>query len=776
MRLELPRISALFALLMSVLALAFAATVTDAKEPSATASPLGRQIADCRLSDFRGKEHALADLADRKAIVVAFVGVECPLVAHYAPRLAELATRYEAQGVAVVAIDSNQQDSLTELAAFARRHKLEFPVLKDPGNQVADAFGAERTPEVFLLDQARRVVYHGRIDDQFNYAKQRPEAEHTWLVDALDQLLAGEKISAPSAESIGCHIGRVLNPQADSPVTYSKQIARIFQDRCVSCHRPGEIAPFALTDYDEVVGWAAMIREVVQERRMPPWHANPAHGKFANDSRLTDEEKSQIVRWVEAGAPEGDKKDLPPPREFAVGWQIGQPDVVVKMADKPFSVPAKGEVRYQYFVVDPGFKEDKWVQMAECRPGNRAVVHHIIVGVVPPGSRPGEQTINGLHSDWLTATAPGARPLILRDGMAKLIPASSRLFFQMHYTPNGTAQEDLSCVGLKFADPKTVKKHVGTDKAVFQALRIPPGAESHRVEAFHRFDRDMLMLAMFPHMHLRGKAFRYTALYPNGESEILLDVPHYDFAWQNHYEFAEPKRMPAGTRLHCEAWYDNSENNLANPDPKVTVRWGDQTWEEMMIGYFDATPADEVIGDQTGLGPRTEKFLALANEGHHKQIEELRSAAAKALESEENLNRFGPELRKIAPQLDRLCWTVIEGEKLHVRRCVQEPELEKIVGGAGRKVDVRITRLASLAERGESAIHADLSAERAIDLKFMARAYKSSLHVPVEIDGVKGTLNFWSTEASAFPPSAVTLLEDVARAMTARTLATANQE
>jgi len=284
------------------------------------------------------------------------------------------------------------------------------------------------------------------------------------------------------------------------------------------------------------------------------------------------------------------------------------------------------------------------------------------------------------------------------------------------------------------------------------------------------------MLAMFPHMHLRGKAFRYTALYPSGESEILLDVPHYDFAWQNHYELSEPKQMPAGTRLHCEAWYDNSENNLANPDPTVTVRWGDQTWEEMMIGYFDATPADEVIGDQTGLGPRTEKFLALAKEGQHKRIEELRTAAAKALESEENLNQFGPQLRKIAPQLDRLCWTTIEGDKLHVRRCVQEPELEKIVGGAGRKVDLRITRLASLAERAESVIHADLNAERAIDLKFMARAYKSSLHIPVEIDGVKGTLNFWSTEANAFPPAAVTVLEDVARAMAARQGRAANQE
>ncbi len=541
-------------------------------------SPLNRQIENFTLIDIRGKEFSLAELNQSKAVVVAFVGVECPLVSHYAGRLQELAGKYAAAGVAFIAIDSNQQDSLTELAAFARKHKLEIPVLKDPGNKIADALGAERTPEVFVLDGQRQVVYHGRIDDQFTYGKQRPKADQTYLTTALDQLLAGAKIATPHAEPLGCHIGRVLTPKTDSDVTYSKQIARIFQDRCVRCHRPGEIGPFALTNYEEVVGWAAMIDEVVREQRMPPWHANPAHGKFANDARLPDEEKDQIKRWVAAGAPEGDKRDLPPPREFTVGWQIGEPDTVVYMSDKPYDVPATGEVRYQHFVVDPGFKEDKWVQLAECRPGNRAVVHHIIVAVIPPEKLRSRLSGEDLASNWLTATAPGARPLSLPDGLAKHVPAGSRLVFQMHYTPNGTPQQDRSCVGFKFADPKLVKKVVGTDKAANPRFRIPAGDSNYKVEADHRFDRDMLMLAMFPHMHLRGKAFRYTAIYPDGQSEILLDVPHYDFGWQNSYEFVEPKQMPTGTRLHCEAWYDNSEDNLANPDPTASVTWGDQTW------------------------------------------------------------------------------------------------------------------------------------------------------------------------------------------------------
>jgi peroxiredoxin len=568
------------------------AAVAGAERAEAPQPRTGQRIENFTLQDFRGKTWSLDEFKDQQAIAVVFVGTECPLVQHYAARLQGLANQYTEKNVAVLAIDSNQQDSLTELAHFARKHKLEIPVLKDAGNKVADMFGAQRTPEVFLLDRDRKIVYQGRIDDQFTYGIQRPKVERAYLVDALEQLLAGAEVAVAYAEPVGCHIGRVLTAKADSEVTYSKQIARIFQDNCVSCHRPGEIGPFSLTSYEEVVGWAEMIREVVHEQRMPPWHADPEHGHFINDARLSDEDKELIYQWVEAGAPEGGKSDLPPPRTFAEGWQIGEPDAVVYMRDEPYKVPATGTVRYQYFVVDPGFEEDKWIQAAECRPGNRSVVHHIIVAVIPPGKRPQEAFGDG-GSDWLVATAPGARPLLLREGMAKQVPAGSKLLFQMHYTPNGTAQEDRSCVGFAFADPKEVRKHVITDKAANPRFRIPPGADNHKVEATKKFDKDTLVLALFPHMHLRGKSFRYTARYPDGREEILLDVPHYDFNWQNTYELVEPKLLPAGSQLFCEAEFDNSEKNLANPDPTVTVRWGEQTWEEMMIGYFSSTLADQ---------------------------------------------------------------------------------------------------------------------------------------------------------------------------------------
>jgi peroxiredoxin/mono/diheme cytochrome c family protein len=580
---------------MALLLLAWLAIADQAgaAAPSPPTAGLGRKIEAFTLHDYRGKSWTLAELQGKQGTVVVFVGVECPIAGQYASRLQELAGKYAEAGIAFVAIDANQQDSLTELAHFARTRHIEFPVLKDLGNKVADQFGAERTPEAYLLDRDNKIAFSGRIDDQFTYGIQRAKVERTYLSDAIDQLVAGQPIAMPHADAIGCRIGRVLAPKSDSNVTYSRQIARLFQDRCVNCHRAGEIGPFSLTSYDDAVGWAEMIREVVAEQRMPPWHANPKYGHFINDSRLSEEEKQLIYRWVDAGAPEGNKADLPPPREFTVGWQIGEPNQVVYIAEKPFDVPAKGEVRYQYFFVDPGFKEDKWIQAAECRPGNRAVVHHIIVGVVPPGQmRPG-QRVGDLGSDWLAATAPGARPMVLREGMAKLVPAGGRLVFQMHYTPNGTAQQDRSCIGLVFADPKSVKMQIATDKAATQGFNIPPGADNHKVEATRTFASDTLVLALFPHMHVRGKAFRYTAIYPDGEREVLLDVPHYDFNWQNSYEFAEAKRMPKGAKIFCEAWYDNSENNLANPDPTKSVRWGDQTWEEMMIGYFSATPADQ---------------------------------------------------------------------------------------------------------------------------------------------------------------------------------------
>jgi peroxiredoxin len=548
-------------------------------------NPLGRQISDFSLQDFQGKPYRLADFQDRQAVVFAFLGTECPLATLYAPRLVQLAERFAGRGVAVIGINANQQDSLSEIAAYAKTHQIGFPLLKDVGNVVADRFGAVRTPEVFLLDKDRVVRYWGRIDDQYIVGRQRSKPTREDLAVAMEELLAGKPVSQPVTEAPGCRIGRVHQPQAGAKVTYSKDIARVLNRRCVECHREGEIGPFALASYDEVAGWAETIAEVVRDGRMPPWHADPAHGRFSNDCRMSDAEKQLIDDWVAAGAPEGDPKDLPEPPKFADGWRLPRVDQEIFMSQTAFQVPAEGTVNYQYFSVDPGFTEDKWIQGAQCKAGNRAVVHHIILFARSPRGRRGDD----IGAGFVTATAPGAGPLLLPEGMAKKIPAGSRLVFQMHYTPNGSPQTDRSSVGLMFADPAAVKKEVKTNAIETHMIFIPPKMNDYALKAFHVFKQDTLLLSLFPHMHLRGKAFRYEAQYPDGTQEVLLDVPRYDFNWQQTYQLAEPKLLPKGTRVRCTARYDNSPENIANPNPNRIVTWGEQTWDEMMMGFFDST-------------------------------------------------------------------------------------------------------------------------------------------------------------------------------------------
>lgn len=559
--------------------------LTSSLRAAEQSSPVGRKVENFSLRDFRGKVHSLADVADKKLIVIAFLGCECPLAKLYAPRLEKLAAEFEPQGVAFFGINANSQDSLTELGAYVQTHKLAFPVLKDAGNAVADQMGAVRTPEAFVLDQERTIRYWGRIDDQYLVGRQRPAATREDLKQAIEELLAGNSVSVAEAPAVGCRIGRVPKREPHGDVTYSNQIARVLQQRCVECHRPGEIAPFPLTSYEEVAGWGETIREVVEQKRMPPWFANPEHGKFANDARLTDAERETIYAWLDAGCPEGDPAQLPEPRTFTAGWQIPEPDQVIPIRDEPYEVPADGVVAYQYFKVDPGFKEDRWIKAAEARPDNRGVVHHIVAFFVPPGVN-----LRSGPRGAMIGYAPGMPPTRFPEGAAMFVPAGSQVIFQMHYTPNGSPQLDRSSIGLVFADPAEVKERIGGGMAGNRFFEIPPRADNYEVASKHRFDKDVRLLNMTPHMHLRGKSFRYEAEYPDGTREVLLDIPHYDFNWQLRYQLAEPKFLPKGTTLLCTAHFDNSAENLANPDPEQAVRWGDQTWDEMMIGYFSTLP------------------------------------------------------------------------------------------------------------------------------------------------------------------------------------------
>lgn len=515
------------------------------------------------------------------ATVVVFVGTECPLAKLYATRLEEMQKEFNGK-VRIVGVSSNQQDSIDDLKAFKKSHSVGFPIGKDFQNKVADQFDVKRTPEVVLLDRNLDIKYRGRIDDQYSPGISRKQPSKFFLVDAIKQLLANKSIAIANTEPVGCLIGRVKKTNAESSVTYTNQVSRILQKHCIECHRSGEIGPFALTDYEEVVGWADMMVEVVADQRMPPWHANPEHGEFKNSRLMTTEEKKQLEDWAAAGAPYGKQSELPKPKSYTAGWSLPkEPDAIISMRKKPYQVAATGTIEYQYFVVDPKFTEDKWIAAAQVLPGNAAVVHHSIVFVRPPDGR----RFRGIG--WLSAYVPGQRPIKLEKNQARLVPAGSKLVFQQHYTPNGKPESDITKIGLVFADEKDVNEEVLTLAGLNQEFEIPPNTDNHIVTArVSWLPKSGKLLTVTPHMHLRGKSFRAFGG-TKDQKEILCDVPNYDFNWQHTYEFVRPIDLSTLDSVHFDVAFDNSENNPVNPDARERVTWGDQTNEEMAVAFFD---------------------------------------------------------------------------------------------------------------------------------------------------------------------------------------------
>jgi hypothetical protein len=388
--------------------------------------------------------------------------------------------------------------------------------------------------------------------------------------------------------------------------TFSKNVAPILQNHCQECHRPGEAAPMSLLSYQEARPWAKSIKAAVLSKKMPPWPADPSVGHFANDRSLSQQDRDTLIAWVDAGAPEGSKKDLPAPRKFIDGWNIGTPDQVIEMPDV-FNVPASGTIDYQYVILPLNLKQDTWVQAAEVRPGNRALVHHVIAFIREPGSKwmrdkkPGEVFVpeknekgerQEFQGDLLCGFAPGMPASVLEPGTGRLLKAGSDVVFQLHYTANGNAGTDKTRVGIVFAKQPPAQR-VLTLAAANNKFVIPAGDPNYKVDSEFEFNHDVQLRALMPHMHLRGKDFDYRLILPTGETEKLLNVPHYDFSWQLWYNLDKSLTIPKGAKIACTAHYDNSPNNAANPDASKEVRYGDQSWEEMMIGFFDVTiPAD----------------------------------------------------------------------------------------------------------------------------------------------------------------------------------------
>lgn len=523
----------------------------------------GDVVDNFRLTDHTGKSHELYYLSDMKAVVLMAYGADCAVANKATKTLAALQERH-AQDVAVLMLDSNLTDTRDSIAAAATRAGFTTPVLVDETQVIGEALGLTRSGEALVISpQGWKVAYHGSAADA--------------LGEAVDALVAGAPVRIARTDVVGCAIGMPERERrsAHAQISYEKEIAPLLMDKCVACHREGGIGPWQMSSYEMVKGFAPMIREVVRTQRMPPWHVDPHYQTFSNDRGLTKEQVKTLVHWIEAGAPRGAGADpLLAQRKDWPAWPLGQPDLIIETP--PFKTPATGVIPYQMVTVKNPLTEDKWVRALDYLPGQRAVLHHVI------GSAGGAERRG---STSLSNYVPGAEPLVLPEEAGILLPAGATFHFQMHYTPNGQELTDSTKLGLYFRkDPP--KYNFRSFILAQPKLKIPANVKEHTEVAERTFEQDAVIYTVHPHSHFRGKSQKFVAKYPDGREEVLLNVPAYDFNWQGTYEFAKPITVPAGTKVLYTTVFDNSAQNKANPDPNREIRWGEQTWDEMVFGVL----------------------------------------------------------------------------------------------------------------------------------------------------------------------------------------------
>ncbi|MFZ4574507.1 MAG: redoxin family protein [Phycisphaerales bacterium] len=610
---HLRRVLALSVLALAPIAAAWqpadaTAPVASASERDAAALGVGRYVADAGGRDLSGKDATWRSGRGERLTVVALTSCTCPLSRKFAPALARIEAAYADRGVKFVHVNVSGDDDADAMRAQVKEHAFRGLYLADHELRIATTLGASTTTEVFVIDAANTLVYRGAVSDQYGIGVALDAPRHRYVEDALDAALGGRRPTVRATSAPGCVIELPETaPDAAPTITYSKDVARIVQDNCVECHRDGGVGPFPLQTYDQVARRASMIRAVTQAGIMPPWFAasagehGPSASMWANDRSLAESDKAILAAWVEGGKPRGDDADLPLPRAFPTGeWSIGTPDAVFQIAE-PISIKAEGVMPYQVVIVPTNIEADRWVSAAQILPTNKAVVHHVLVFIVPeaavndPELR--DRALRDEAGGFFAAYVPGNDAVVYNDGFAKSLPARSALLFQIHYTPNGVATTDQLKLGLRFAG--SPPRHIiRTAEISNHKIEIPPGAANHEERAEVRAPMDAVVLAFMPHMHVRGSAFRYE-IEAEGEPlpRTLLDIPRYDFNWQLRYELREPLKVDAGTLIRATAWYDNSDANPANPDSGVTVRWGPQTYDEMMIGYVEYYLVDEDPSD-----------------------------------------------------------------------------------------------------------------------------------------------------------------------------------
>jgi len=554
-----------------------AATPTAAVETATAATPA--TIDNFMLADTDYMGHELYR-SDAKAIVIITQANNCPISRSLAPALKALKAKYAAQGVEFFLLNSAIQDSRDAIAKERDEYGFDMPILMDVNQLVGEQLGVTRTAEFFVVDpKTWKIVYRGPLDDRQTYGSQAGQANHAYAADAIEAVLAGRQAMAANRQSPGCLIdfperGKVAK------ISYSTDIAPIIEKKCVGCHLEGGIGPFAMTSYDMVKGFSPMIREVLRTDRMPPWNVDPHVGKWADDKSLTPAEIKTVVHWVEQGAPRGDGPDpLATKRRVAAEWPLGTPDLILDIP--AYTIPASGVVDYQRPIVVNPLTEGKWVRASAYVVSQRQAVHHFLSGYLKDVPKDGQ----GNESRWgasMGGYAVGAEATVWPKDVGSYLPPGGAVGFQAHYTPFGKEVTDKSKLGLYFyKDSEKPGLVMRNSVVVDNSIVIPAGEARHEETAYITFPKEALLYSAFPHAHYRGYASDLWLLYPDGTKKLLLAMPRYDFNWQREYTFAEPLKVPAGSKLLAHYWYDNSKQNPANPDPTRTVPWGDQSWDEM---------------------------------------------------------------------------------------------------------------------------------------------------------------------------------------------------
>ena len=569
-----------------------AATVAALVAVGASGLQVGDRVDDFALLDHTGQAHSLHYYTDARAVVLMAHSAGCSAFAADQARFEALAAAEGNEDVRFLFLNSNEAVARDAIASTV-------PVLADRAGIIGDALGFRHAGDTLVIDTASwRLAHQGGADVQ----------------PALADFLAGRETGPGERSPTACPLAFPFAAErADAAPTYVNDVAPILADNCLTCHRAGGIGPWAMTNYNMVRGFAPMIREVIRTKRMPPWHADPLHGRFSNDRSLTLEETRTIVQWAEAGAPRGEGEDpLASYRHDWPEWQLGEPDLVLEIP--PFDVPASGVVEYQYLRVKNPLTEPVWVRAQEILPGDRSALHHVITQFVVPGAAEDDDEVDALGNATgprrrggfasrgsLGGYVPGRVADEYPDGTGTLLPPGAIVVFQMHYTPYGKAVTDRSKLGLYFHD-EPPKNALAGAVLMNTRIRIPPGAKRHSDTAERTFRRDVLVYDLLPHAHYRGTASEFRAFYPDGREELLLSVPSYDFNWQTTYVLREPKRLPAGTRVVHRTWWDNSPENPANPDPTREVPWGRQSWDEMLFGAISFRYLEDEEGTAGGTG------------------------------------------------------------------------------------------------------------------------------------------------------------------------------